>query len=89
MGYIIVAGWLIVEIKIGSLISFDSLKTNIDHVFSVKGGRFIVANLHPIRSATEIWHGNEGGEKLHVILDNYFDEGERYWETAGIRITNK
>ncbi len=36
--------WLIVDIKIDSLIPFDSLKTNIDHVFSVvdKNGKVVL-----------------------------------------------
>jgi 2-polyprenyl-3-methyl-5-hydroxy-6-metoxy-1,4-benzoquinol methylase len=65
-------------------------EANTKEVFQVlkKGGRFIVANLHPMRSATGKWHRNADGEKLHVILDNYFDEGERYWEMVGIRITS-
>ncbi len=25
---------------------------------------------------------------MHVILDNYFDEGERHWEMMGVRFTN-
>ena len=36
--------WLIVDIKIDSLIPYDSLKTNIDHVFSVveKNGKAVL-----------------------------------------------
>ena len=36
--------WLIVDIKIDSLIPYDSLKTNIDHVFSVvdKNGKVVL-----------------------------------------------
>ena len=53
-----------------------------------KGGKFIVANLHPMRSATGKWHRKTNGKKLHVILDNYFDEGERNWEMLGVQFTN-
>ena len=40
------------------------------------GGRFIIANLHPMRSAAGVWLKTEDGEKQHVILDDYFDEGD-------------
>lgn len=64
-------------------------KANNKEVFRVlrTGGRFIVANLHPMRSAVGGWHRNNG-EKLHVILDRYFDEGERYWKLMSVKITN-
>lgn len=52
------------------------------------GGRFIVANLHPMRSAVGRWHVNSEKEKAHVILDNYFDESERRWKMMGIEFTN-
>ena len=52
------------------------------------GGRFIVANLHPMRSAVGGWHRNDDGEKQHVILDRYFDEGERRWKMMGVEFTN-
>ena len=51
-------------------------------------GRFIVANLHPMRSAVGGWHRSERGEKLHVIVDRYFDETERRWTMMGSDITN-
>jgi SAM-dependent methyltransferase len=52
------------------------------------GGRFVVANLHPMRSAVGGWLKTEEGEKLHVILDRYFDESERRWHMMGIDFTN-
>ncbi len=52
------------------------------------GGRFVIANLHPMRSATGGWHKDEAGRKLHVVLDNYFDESERYWQIWGEDLTN-
>ncbi len=52
------------------------------------GGRFIVANLHPMRSAVGQWHRTDNGEKQHVILDRYFDEGERCWKMMGVEFTN-
>jgi len=52
------------------------------------GGRFIVANLHPMRSAVGGWHRSDDGRKQHVILDRYFDEGERLWRMMGVEFTN-
>lgn len=51
-------------------------------------GRFIVANLHPMRSATGEWERNADGSKRHAILDRYFEEGERYWKMMGVELTN-
>lgn len=53
-----------------------------------KHGRFIIANLHPMRSAVGAWKKNDQGEKEYVILDNYLQEGERHWKIMGIDITN-
>jgi SAM-dependent methyltransferase len=52
------------------------------------GGRFIVANLHPMRSAVGGWQRAGDGAKQHVILDRYFDEGERRWTMLGGSFTN-
>ena len=52
------------------------------------GGRFVVANLHPMRSAVGGWHKSEDGNKLHVILDRYFEETERHWRMMGSDVTN-
>jgi SAM-dependent methyltransferase len=52
------------------------------------GGRFVVANLHPMRSAVGNWHRAEDGRKLHVVLDRYFDESERHWKMLGVEFTN-
>ncbi len=52
------------------------------------GGSFIIANLHPMRSAVGGWQWTEDGKKQHVILDRYFDEGERHWTVRGVQITN-
>ena len=52
------------------------------------GSRFVVANLHPMRSAAGRWLKTPDGVKQHVILDNYFDEGERHWKMRGVEFTN-
>ena len=52
------------------------------------GGRFIVANLHPMRSAIGAWHKSDRGKKEHVILDRYFDESNRTWKMMGSEFTN-
>jgi ubiquinone/menaquinone biosynthesis C-methylase UbiE len=51
-------------------------------------GYFIVANLHPMRSAVGNWHKNENGNKEHIILDKYFDESERHWKMLNFDFTN-
>jgi len=65
-------------------------QANDREVFRVlkKGGRFIIANVHPMRSAAGNWQRTPDGKKQHVILDNYFDEGERHWKMMGVEITN-
>ncbi len=52
------------------------------------GGRFIIANVHPMRSAAGSWLRTDDGAKQHVILDRYFDEGERHWKMMGAAFTN-
>ncbi|MEM8780589.1 MAG: class I SAM-dependent methyltransferase [Cyanobacteria bacterium P01_G01_bin.49] len=58
------------------------------HRILKKAGRFIVANLHPMRSAVGAWHKSNSGKKEHVILDRYFDEGDRTWKMMGSEFTN-
>jgi len=63
---------------------------NTREVFRIlrSGGRFVVANLHPMRSAVGAWHRSPAGEKLHVIVDRYFEETERRWRIMGSQLTN-
>lgn len=41
-----------------------------------------------MRSAVGRWHRGADGRKEHVILDNYFNEGERHWTVMGVDHTN-
>jgi SAM-dependent methyltransferase len=52
------------------------------------GGRFIIANLHPMRSAVGGWMRGDDGAKSHVILDRYFEEGARQLKMLGCDFTN-
>ena len=52
------------------------------------GGRFVISNLHPMRSATGLWCKNEAGEKKHVTVDKYFNEGIRRWTIMEVELTN-
>lgn len=65
-------------------------EANNREVFRVlrKGGRFVVANLHPMRSAVGTWSRRDDGSKDHVILDRYLDEGPRQWTMLGSPFTN-
>lgn len=65
-------------------------EANTKEVFRVlrSGGRFVIANLHPMRSAVGLWHKAPDGTKQHAILDDYFDEDERHWTMLGKSLTN-
>lgn len=53
-----------------------------------KNGRFIVANLHPMRSAVGGWKKDANGRKEHAIVDHYFEEGQRSWKMLDVDFTN-
>jgi ubiquinone/menaquinone biosynthesis C-methylase UbiE len=65
-------------------------EANTREVFRVlkSGGRFVIANLHTMRSAGGGWMSTEDGVKQHIMLDRYFDEGERRWKMMGVEFTN-
>ncbi|MEM6820430.1 MAG: class I SAM-dependent methyltransferase [Verrucomicrobiota bacterium] len=65
-------------------------KSNTREVYRVlrKGGKFVVCNLHPMRSATGYWEKDSNGAKKHVILDDYFRQEERTWKMMGVELTN-
>ena len=68
----------------------SDFQANNREVFRVlkPGGKFVIANVHPMRSAVGRWQRTDDGTKQHVILDRYFDEGERYWMMFGVEFTN-
>jgi SAM-dependent methyltransferase len=80
------------DLAVSYLNQCDLLEFNANtrEVFRVlkRGGRFIIANLHPMRSAVSGWQRTPDGQKQHVILDNYFDEGERHWKMMEVSVTN-
>lgn len=58
------------------------------HRILKKNGRFIVANLHPMRSAVGGWKKDAEGRKEHAIVDRYFEEGQRKWKMLNVDFTN-
>ncbi len=63
---------------------------NVREVYRVlkEQGRFVVVNIHPMRSAGGSWHRDSRGEKEYVMLDHYFAEGERHFTMKGLPVTN-
>lgn len=52
------------------------------------GGRFVVCNVHPMRTAIPYGWVNQGGRKLFYALDNYTDEGPREFPWWGRNFVN-
>ena len=52
------------------------------------GGRFVVCNIHPMRSAESGGWIRQGTKKLFYPLDRYCDEGPREFEWLGTSIVN-
>ncbi len=63
------------------LVDLDDYRRAIREAYRVlrPGGRFIVCNVHPIRSAAIEFHGwvSIGSRKLFYSIDNYTEEGHR------------
>ncbi|MEN8207669.1 MAG: methyltransferase domain-containing protein [Candidatus Fermentibacteria bacterium] len=59
-------------------------------ILAAKGAEYVFGLdlCKPMRSAVGQWHRTDDGEKQHVILDRYFDEGERRWKMMGVEFTN-
>ena len=73
------------------LVDLQDYRSAINAAFRVlrPGGRFVVCNIHPMRSAS---HDNgwiaQRDRKLFYPLDSYTDEGPREWEMLGRRFVN-
>ncbi len=82
--------WFDVAVSYLNQCDLPDFRANTAEVFRVlrPGGRFVVANLHPMRSAAGGWQKDEAGTKQHVILDRYFEEGARHWTMMGVEVTN-
>ena len=52
------------------------------------GGRFVICNVHPMRTSVPYGWINQGGRKLFYALDNYTDEGPREFEWWGKSFIN-
>ncbi|WP_461363596.1 class I SAM-dependent methyltransferase [Candidatus Darwinibacter acetoxidans] len=67
-----------------------NFQANVEAVYRVlkDQGRFVVANVHPMRSAANKWMRAADGTKQHFILDHYFDEGERQFVMMQVQMTN-
>lgn len=52
------------------------------------GGRLVVCNVHPMRTAVPFGWINQGGRKLFYALDNYTNEGPREFEWWGRNFIN-
>ena len=52
------------------------------------GSKFVVCNVHPIRSAVPYGWVNLSGRKLFYAVDNYTDEGPREFEWWGRNFVN-
>jgi ubiquinone/menaquinone biosynthesis C-methylase UbiE len=53
-----------------------------------RGGRCIVATVHPMVSSIPCWFKDENGEKLYWRIDRYFEERGEVAEWSGIRVFN-
>ena len=65
-------------------------EANTREVFRVlkPGGKFVIANLHPMCSAIGRWEKDDEGNKLYFVVDRYFEEGVRRWRLMGSMVTN-
>jgi ubiquinone/menaquinone biosynthesis C-methylase UbiE len=53
------------------------------------GGKILVANINPFASTrSAAWYRNEEGKKLHVAVEDYYDEKHFRLKWAGVEIIN-
>ena len=75
------------DLAVSYIVMVDLLdyRSSIDAAFRVlrPGGRFIVCNVHPMRTSVPSGWITRGGEKLFYGVDNYTDEGPREFRWWG------
>ncbi len=73
-----------------SLVDVPNLYQVVQETYRIlrPGGRFIVCNLQPMCTAGNRWVNNKQGKKLHYLLDDYFDEGQREMPMCGGVVMN-
>lgn len=80
------------DIAVSYIVLVDLLdyRASIEAAYRVlrRGGRFVVCNVHPIRSAVPFGWINQGGRKLFYAVDNYTDEGPREFPWWGKSFVN-
>ena len=67
------------------LVDLMDYRASIEAAYRVlkPGGRFVVCNIHPIRSSIPAGWINQGGRKLFYAVDDYWNEGPReflWWD---------
>ncbi len=72
------------------LVDLHDYRSAINAAFRVlrPGGRFVVCNIHPMRSSHPGGWIKQGDTKLFYPLDNYTDEGPREWTWFGRQFVN-
>ena len=72
------------------LVDLLDYRASIEAAFRVlkPGGRFVVSNVHPMRSSVPHGWINQGNRKLFYALDNYWDEGPREFPWWGKNFVN-
>ena len=80
------------DIAVSYIVLVDLLdyRASIEAAYRVlrPGGRFVVCNVHPMRSAVPYGWINQGGRKLFYAVDNYWDEGPREFPWWGKNFVN-
>ena len=80
------------DIAVSYIVLVDLLdyRSAINAAFRVlrPGGRFLVCNIHPMRSCVPVGWIKQGDTKLFYPVDNYTDEGPREWMWWGRPFVN-
>lgn len=80
------------DVAVSYIVLVDLLdyRASIEAAYRVlkRGGRFVVCNVHPMRSAVPYGWVNLAGRKLFYAVDNYTDEGPREFPWWGKSFVN-